>query len=349
MEWENLPLRQRRQFIRAAVRSGFRDRDSIVGAYNIYAKGGYENWKSQILEFVDDDNSYDYESYYNADPITAWKQLESLRQNTGAHFPDTYKTVYHPTFSNESVYSGVKHPLYNPEGIVGGTWHNDTAYQLSDDQMDAWERDAWDIAAMNEYLRRNESEPVTTYDPDGSVLLDEVVVTPRSSALNRARAAKGPNNDFTNAQDMSWAQGQRATHLPWLGRSPRTCLNTVTGFYDENNTVASNANFVADPGKYGYEEIKQTDAQPGDIIILSDGKGHPVHAVMFDSVSDEEGVHNRYPIEVGDTLVNYSNGGRDTENYRVQGPLPRFDNPAFSGGDFSGPRRYYRYKGKKDK
>ena len=68
---------------------------------------------------------------------------------------------------------------------------------------------------------------------------------------------------------------------------------------------------------------------------------------MFDSISQGRGQHNRYPIEVGDTLVNYSNGGRGDSDYRLQGPLPRFDNPAFSGGDFSGPRRYFRYTGKK--
>ena len=31
------------------------------------------------------------------------------------HLPDTYKKPNHPTFSNESIYSGV-------DGYVGGTW-----------------------------------------------------------------------------------------------------------------------------------------------------------------------------------------------------------------------------------
>ena len=200
---------------------------------------------------------------------------------------------------------------------------------------------------MYDYLQKAGDDKVRTLAPDGSILLNEVVVTPRSSALNKARQATKPNTDFTYAQDMSWVQGQRATYLPRLGTVPRTCINTVTGFYDENNTVASNVNFVADPRKYGYEEINQTDAKPGDIIILSNGKGHPVHAVMFDSVSQGRWQHNNYPVEVGDTLVDYSNGGREDSNYKLQGPLPRFDNPAFSGGDFSGPRRYFRYIGKK--
>ena len=345
MEWENLPIKQRHQFIRSAVINGLKDRDSIVEAYNTYAKGGYENWKQQLGAFLDveHDNTYDYEGYYNDNPITAWQQLDRLRRNQDSHFPDTFKTAYHPTFSDESRYSGIKDPRFNPNGIIGGHWYDDYNYQLSNSQFE----NDWDISKMYDYLQKAGDDKVRTLAPDGSILLNEVVVTPRSSALNKARQATKPNTDFTYAQDMSWVQGQRATYLPRLGAIPHTCLNTVTGFYDENNTVASNANFVADPRKYGYKEINQTDAKPGDIIILSNGEGHPVHAVMFDNVSQGRGQHNRYPIEVGDTLVNYSNGGREDRDYRLQGPLPRFDNPAFSGGDFSGPRRYFRYTGKK--
>ena len=103
MEWENLPIKQRHQFIRSAVINGLKDRDSIVEAYNTYAKGGYENWKQQLGAFLDveHDNTYDYESYYNDNPITAWQQLDRLRRNQDSHFPDTFKTAYHPTFSDE--------------------------------------------------------------------------------------------------------------------------------------------------------------------------------------------------------------------------------------------------------
>ena len=54
--------------------NGLKDRDSIVEAYNTYAKGGYENWKQQLEAFLDieHDNTYDYEGYYNDNPITAW-------------------------------------------------------------------------------------------------------------------------------------------------------------------------------------------------------------------------------------------------------------------------------------
>jgi hypothetical protein len=38
---------------------------------------------------------------------------------SGAHLPDTYKKPNHPTFSDQSIYSGVESPLGT---LVGGKW-----------------------------------------------------------------------------------------------------------------------------------------------------------------------------------------------------------------------------------
>lgn len=187
-------------------------------------------------------------------------------------------------------------------------------------------------------------------DENHPIQLEEVIVTPQSSALNRSREATGPNTDFSNAQDLPWRSKFAANNLTWLpGIDPHTCINTVTGFYNPDCTVASNSRFVATPEEFGYKEIPQKDIVPGDIIILSNSNNHPTHAVMFDSVAEGSGVHNGYKYEQGDTLVNYSNGRRDADAYRKQGPLKRFDDPEYSGGDFSGPHRYFRYTGKRIK
>lgn len=187
-------------------------------------------------------------------------------------------------------------------------------------------------------------------DEKHPVTLPEVVVTPQSSALARSRQARRPNTDFSHAQDMTEMQRFGANHLagvPIIGTDPHTCLNTVTSFYDSNNTVAANIHMVAHPEEYGYKEISQKEAIPGDIIILSNKDNHPTHAVMYDAIAKKPGTHRGYPIEIGDTLVNYSNGGRGRDDYRIRGPLPRFDDPKMAGGDFSGIHRYYRYVGKK--
>jgi hypothetical protein len=70
---------------------------------------------------------------------------------------------------------------------------------------------------------------------------------------------------------------------------------------------------------------------------------------MYDKVATENGEHNGYPVNIGDTLVDYSNGGRSSNDYRLQGPLTRFDDKDKAGGDFSGGHRYFRRTGKKVK
>lgn len=348
MKWSDLSMTERARIIALGVQSGITNLNDIRKGYNSFARGGYTKWKEKIREHkgidIDNDPTYDYEGFYNSDPDRAW---DMMNKGSDAHFIDEYKTALHPSFSNQSIYSGHVNK-FNPKGIVGGTWIDDNNYQLSQSQFDS----DWDTDVTLDYFNRAEDSPVNLYAPDGATVLKGITVTPQSVALNRSRRAESPNTDFSNAQDMTGIQQFRADWLdgvPIIGTDPHTCLNTVTGFYDPENTVASNPNIVAHPENYGYRKIPQSEVVPGDLIILSNGEGHPKHAVMFDSVSDREGVHNGYNYAPGDTLVNYSNGGRGKDDYRLQAPLKRFDNPEKAGGDFSGPKTYLRYTGKKKK
>lgn len=58
---------------------------------------------------VDNDDTYDYQAYFRADPQAAMKTARR-----GGHFPDKFKTPEHPTFSDESVASTPEHE--------GGSW-----------------------------------------------------------------------------------------------------------------------------------------------------------------------------------------------------------------------------------
>lgn len=66
------------------------------------------------LLYLLNDPTYNYEEYLRNTP----EEELNYGQN---HWPDDYKTVYHPTFSDESVYSG-RRSQYNPYGEVGGHW-----------------------------------------------------------------------------------------------------------------------------------------------------------------------------------------------------------------------------------
>lgn len=87
---------------------------------NLHFKGGkdkrsFSDWANKASAYkgikIKDDPTYDYKGWYNEDPNRAYALLND---DPNAHFDDRWKTPYHPTFSDQSVFSNAKHP--------GGTW-----------------------------------------------------------------------------------------------------------------------------------------------------------------------------------------------------------------------------------
>ena len=78
-------------------------------------KRSFSDWANKASVYkgikIKDDPTYDYKSWYNEDLNRAYALLND---DPHAHFDDKWKTPYHPTFSDQSVYSNAKHP--------GGTW-----------------------------------------------------------------------------------------------------------------------------------------------------------------------------------------------------------------------------------
>ena len=125
---------------------------------------GIRGWDVQEML---NDNTYNYEHFYNAQPKEAQAML---KRNADAHFTDIAKTAFHPTFSIESDYSG-KVSKYNPKGIVGGTWsdapnlgRNASRYTLSDSQM----KHGWDVLRTIDYLSNAEQNGIELRMPNGS-------------------------------------------------------------------------------------------------------------------------------------------------------------------------------------
>ena len=85
------------------------------------AEQNYKDWglpnSDAALIMALNDNTYNYRGYYNKYP--------NGKGNAVDHWTDEFKTVYHPTFSKESKYSGKK-SQYNPKGLTGGIWDGDT-------------------------------------------------------------------------------------------------------------------------------------------------------------------------------------------------------------------------------
>lgn len=139
-------------------REAFKKRMQSLKSYRENNPGkGYWDWKRAIQDYkgidIDNDPTYDYYGFYKENPETA-KGI--LNDSKDAHFTDTYKTSVHPTFSNESKYSGYVNK-YNPEGITGGYWGEDNSYNFSDSQI----KNNWDIPNTLRYLEDAENYGVT--------------------------------------------------------------------------------------------------------------------------------------------------------------------------------------------
>lgn len=176
--WRDLTMRQKADLMKLGVQNGVTDLNQIKRIYNIYADGGYLEWKEQIRRHkglnIDDDNTYDYKGFFESDPERAWNMLN---EDSDAHFIDDYKTVYHPTFSTQSIYSGRKHPVFNPGGLKGGTWSRDgKAFTMSDDLY----RGPVSMDDRINYLSENEDNGVQLFESDGSypVMMDGALLGP---------------------------------------------------------------------------------------------------------------------------------------------------------------------------
>lgn len=363
--WDKLSMADRAKYIKLAVENGITELAEIRNTYNSYAEGGFTSGANvnAIYEAASEVEELGYPTHkYDFTQSEKWADAHGYFPDKRGHRDDRVKKPAHPTHPSRGTWNGdsfhltelgMKDPNYIMFGMADGgqdpqaTLYYDGAVVLPE----------FTVTPKGNYIHNSYDNLNIKFAEGGDlgsskhpVTLPELVVTPQSVALARSRKARRPNADFSHAQDMTEMQRFGANHLagvPIIGTDPHTCLNTVTGFYDSNNTVAANIHMVAHPEDYGYKEIPQKEAIPGDLIILSNKDNHPTHAVMFDKVAKKAGTHRGYPIEVGDTLVNYSNGGRGNSDYRIQGPLPRFDDPEKAGGDFSGTHRYYRYVGKK--
>lgn len=188
--WKDLTMQQRADVIRMAVEAGLRDMESIRSFYDsnnrMYKGGSYLDWKKRASEYkhlnIDGDNTYDYEGWYNENPQRAW---DFLNDKPEAHFEDKYKTVYHPTFSTESIYSGKAHPKFNPKGLRGGSWTRDNKFIMSPDgyegpvSMD--ERQSYLIDAEDYGVQLREADgslPIYDGIPWGGVL-PNVTISPK--------------------------------------------------------------------------------------------------------------------------------------------------------------------------
>ena len=163
--------------------------------YDAWAEALAKRWGISRKELEQGD--YDYRAYYNSDPSAAESHLQG---DPNAHFPDTYKRPTHPTFSEESIYSG------RNGNVVGGKWKEnpeDTqrwTYQLSPGQV----KSNWDVDKTIDYAGFAEDEGLRVVDDKGRYpVQDGVVEGGVLPAVNVEgnKKEEGPKNIFDLARE----------------------------------------------------------------------------------------------------------------------------------------------------
>ena len=348
-KWEELSMQDRAKYMKLAVQNGYRDIRSIREAYNIYAEGGtkggpedeYKDWLrnearlnskiwgvsyDEALKHMKNDRSYNYRKFYELQKANP-NNIEYQRDLEGnAHYNDIGKSIYHPTASIYSYYSGRKDPKWNPTGAKFGKWlDNNHEYRLSDDMLkaDANPYETFDYLSTNEVngvrLRdergkrfRDYREPEETYIEG---VLPAVTIKERrfdNGGSTRDKSIKRANYVASNYNDaidfdmnpLIYTARKAAKNLIDKG-GLSNCTLSATQWIDPSNPYMSAKNIFNNPNS-GYTEISADEAIPGDLLITKNPKHNTYHTMLIEGLDK-----NNQP------LLRYSKGGHDTKKNLV--------------------------------
>ena len=345
--WEKLNIRDRAKYMEIAVKNGYRDIRSIREAYNQYAKGGpkddYKEWLEnealqnsklwgvsydEALNQMKNDKSYNYRKFYEIQKANPDNPEYQRHLEGNAHYNDVGKSVYHPTASTGSYYSGKKDPKWNPTGAKFGEWlNNGHEYRMSDDMLKVG---ASPYDTMN-YLSEAEDKGVRLRDQRGLMFRDYrepketyiggvlPVVTIRGKRYDRGgntreqsiRRANYVASNYNDAKDFNmnpivYTARKAAKNLVDKG-GLSNCTLSATQWVDPSNPYMSAKNIFNNPDS-GYTEIDAENALPGDLLITKNPKQGTYHTMLIEGFDK-----NNKP------LLRYSRGGHDTEENLVTG------------------------------
>ena len=100
---------------------------------------------------------------------------------------------------------------------------------------------------------------------------------PNDNYLQAAKEATTPNFNFLFAKNAS-LPGRIGMTL--TSKRHKTCINTVTSFFNEYHTCSNCEDFVANPERWNFEQASVPEV--GDIVIQHDPEtGRAYHAAII--------------------------------------------------------------------
>ena len=113
--------------------------------------------------------------------------------------------------------------------------------------------------------------------------------------LQAAQEAMSSNRNFLYASNASILGRIGMTLTP---RCPKTCINTVTAFYNKYHTCSNCEDFEKNPQKWGFKQTE--DPKVGNIVIQHDMQtGRAFHACIIVDIKEgkyyvNHAIRNRY-------------------------------------------------------
>lgn len=256
-----------------------------------------------VLTHMLNDNSYNYRQMYEDDPNYNIEE---------GHFVDTYKTAYHPTFSEESMYSGKK-SQYNPEGIIGGSWDESTkSFYLNDPRQSKQKAQSYlnyadpGYRAIPKYDEGTDGIGNKKEIPTQEEYIAEQIAAEKAAALEKSLTRTMPRVPKIVTGER-WNPVTQKVEL--IYREGDSCAYTLSDNYGQNWMGCED--FRQNHEKYGWRQIPWKSRQPGDAVLIIGDDNDAKHAMMYDS----DNTH-------GQPLFNHSSGGSDESAIRKKAKYP---------------------------
>lgn len=132
-------------------------------------------------------------------------------------------------------------------------------------------------------------------------------------------------------------------HVPAGGSN---CTLNATQWVNPRLPIMSARTIEGNPNRYGYVEVPETHAVPGDLVIADDNKGS-YHTMLLSGFSPKDDMltlnDKIYPVSLGAPLVTYSKGRYGPENLVFNAPLAGYLDQSNGKHDVHYYRHPYEY------